>query len=180
MSFLDFLPRSAMLVLLVGAVLNGCHSSYQRSVANRTIAGLELAAEKLRADTALQAAATVQLIEKKQSIHAAQQQNIVDEYTTKIVGLATSRHADSDRAISLRDTIASYSSVNSNVAHGNPPACEPERDRLNAVAGLLAEGAGLVIESQRIIERRDAEVSALASVVANDRGLLRNSPTDTP
>lgn len=83
----------------------------------------------------------------------------------------TRSRSDADTVKRLRDKIANYRSDNQRLDAGTSAAvCSA--DRLETVKRLLAEGVELVVEGRSIVERRDAEVSALAGQIALDRAAV--------
>jgi hypothetical protein len=103
--------------------------------------------------------------------HATQQQETVDAYQEKL-RLAQGNIARRDQLIGgLRKQLAAYATVDRTPGESDTAVIQRATDRLQTLAGLLAEGAGLVAEGTTIVERRDAEVALLAGQVKVDRGV---------
>lgn len=173
LGFIDMmLPKWALATLLAGALLNGCHNSHQRDTARVEVSTLAAKAEKLRADTADTSRKDSEKVGAKQFAHSSTQQEIVNAYTQKIAALETARLADALGANSMRNTIANYVTSGRSESAGDPATCQRDKDRLDTLAELLTTGADLVIEGRQLIQRRDAEISLLLPLIANDRSLL--------
>lgn len=112
---------------------------------------------------------TNQLREKEQQ-HARDQQDQDNHYAAAREAWVARVAADAALAGSLRDKLAAYTKGGGRRA-GDSDAVAYQRaaDRLQIVAGLLAEGQGLVVEGIGVVERRDLEVMRLIDQIAVDR-----------
>ena len=111
-----------------------------------------------------------------QLTHAANQQEIVDVYTRIIQTLETGRADDVARLGGLSRQFAAYAARDREAGPGDPVACQRVADRSASLAGVAAEGTGLLLEGRRLVRQRDAEVGLLMGVVSNDRALLAPAP----
>ena len=76
-------------------------------------------------------------------------------------------------AAGARDDLERLRHATASVQAGDPgAACEPERERLARLNGLLAEGAGLVEEGGRRVEQLALEKAGLQRDAAALRGVL--------
>lgn len=101
--------------------------------------------------------------------HAASQQELTDAFQTKL-RLAQDERNRRDVLIGrLRAQLADYTTIRREPGDTDTAVIERASDRLKTVGGLLASGAELVAEGAGIVQRRDAEVAALAEQVRVDR-----------
>ena len=122
-------------------------------------------AQKAQAATEKKAAAVLN--------HAAAQQDNTHDYTQKLAALETSRAADAARIAGLQHDIRAAATRNAQLA-GDAAACRDLADQHQRLAALAGEGAGVVGQLVGLVERRDAQVSALKGQVQVDRQLLTN------
>ncbi len=134
------------------------------------LAGEQKAASDLRADRERVAREHESALREKEQQHAAAQTKLEKTYADTIKALEDQRRADSVAAGRMRDIIAAYA-ASGDLRGGQVDAAAIERavDRLQTLGGLLAEGAGLVIEGRGIVQRRDAEVARLLDQIRIDR-----------
>jgi len=107
--------------------------------------------------------------------HAAKQQEVVDVYTQIIQTMEAGRADDADRADRLSRQFAASAARDRQAARSDPAACQRVADRSQVLGSAAAEGGQLLIEARRALQGRDAEVTLLLGVVANDRALLHRS-----
>lgn len=121
------------------------------------------------------AAATKELAEYRYRVaelvrqHATNQQEIVHEYEKR---LRAAERTAADRSATvnrLRDQIRAFAAVGGEADQAVGCSAQPAADRLATLGTLLVEGVELVAEGASIVERRDAEVSALAKQIQADR-----------
>ena len=105
--------------------------------------------------------------------HAAAQQDNTHDYTQKLAVLEAGRTADAARIAGLQHNIRSAATRSAQLA-GDAAACRDLADRHQRLAALAGEGAGVVGQLVGLVERRDAQVSALKGQVQVDRQLLTN------
>ena len=105
--------------------------------------------------------------------HAAGQQDNTHDYTQKLAVLETSRAADAARIAGLQHDIRAAATRNAQLA-GDATACRDLADQHQRLAALAGEGAGVVGQLVGLVERRDAQVSALIGQVQVDRQLLES------
>lgn len=103
--------------------------------------------------------------------HAEAQQDNTHDYTQKLATLEAGRAADAARIAGLQHDIRAAATRNAQLA-GDAAACRDLADRHERLAELAAEGAELVSEAGGLVQRRDAQVSALKGQVQVDRQLL--------
>ena len=107
-----------------------------------------------------------------QLTHAAQQQEIVDVYETRLKTVQDRRSADAADAQRVRRQLAAFAARDREAARSDPAACQRVADRSAILADVAAEGRDLLAEGRRLVEGRDAEVILLLGLVRNDRALL--------
>ena len=105
--------------------------------------------------------------------HAATQQESTHDYAQKLAALETSRAADAARIAGLQHDIRAAATRNAQLA-GDAAACLDLADQHQRLAALAGEGAGVVGQLVGLVERRDAQVSALIGQVQVDRQLLES------
>ena len=134
---------------------------------------------KVETSQAKQAAAQAQqsqvATEKKAEAvveHGAAQQENTHDYTHEMARLEAGRTADAARIAGLQHDIRSAATRNAQLA-GDAAACRDLADQHQRLAALAAEGSGVVGELVGLVERRDAQVSALKGQVLVDRGLIQ-------
>lgn len=103
--------------------------------------------------------------------HAAAQQDNTHEYTQKVAALEAGRTADAARIAGLQHDIRTAATRSAQLA-GDAAACRDLADQHQRLAALAGEGAGVVDQLVGLVERRDAQVSALKGQVQADRQLL--------
>jgi len=103
--------------------------------------------------------------------HAAEQQENTHDYTRKLAALEAGRTADAARIAGLQHDIRIAATRNAQLA-GDAAACRDLADRHQRLAALAGEGAGVVGELVGLVERRDAQVSALKRQVQIERRLV--------
>lgn len=103
--------------------------------------------------------------------HAGAQQDNTHDYTQTLAALEAVRAADAGRIASLQHDIRAAATRNAQLA-GDAAACRNLADRHERLAAIAAEGAGVVGELVGLVERRDAQVTALQGQVAADGVLL--------
>jgi len=108
--------------------------------------------------------------------HAQSQQTLENTYAEKIAALEDRRRADARELAGLRGTIATYAASGRRPGETDAAALERATDRLNVLAGILAEGVELVVEGRGIVERRDAEVIRLLEQIKLDRRVCSPDP----
>ena len=104
--------------------------------------------------------------------HATAQQDNTHDYTQKLAALETSRAADAVRIAGLQHDISAAATRNAQLA-SDAAACRDLADQHQRLATLAGEGAGVVDQLVGLVERRDAQVSALTGQVQADRQLLK-------
>ena len=104
--------------------------------------------------------------------HAAAQQDNTHDYTQKLAVLEAGRTADAARIAGLQHDIRAAATRNAQLA-GDAAACRDLADQHQRLAALAGEGAGVVDQLVGLVERRDAQVSALTGQVQADRQLLK-------
>ena len=105
--------------------------------------------------------------------HAAAQQDNTHDYTQKLAVLEAGRTADAARIAGLQHDIRTAATRSAQLA-GDAAACRDLADRHQRLAALAGEGAGVVGQLVGLVERRDAQVSALKGQMQVDRQLLTN------
>ena len=103
--------------------------------------------------------------------HAAAQQDNTHDYTQKLAVLEAGRTADAARIAGLQHDIRTAATRSAQLA-GDAAACRDLADRHQRLAALAGEGAGVVGQLVGLVERRDAQISALKGQVQADRQLL--------
>ena len=103
--------------------------------------------------------------------HAAAQQDNTHDYTQKLAALEAGRTADAARIAGLQHDIRAAATRSAQLA-GDAAACRDLADRHQRLAALAGEGAGVVGQLVGLVERRDAQVTALKGQVQADRQLL--------
>lgn len=103
--------------------------------------------------------------------HAAAQQDNTHDYTQKLAALEAGRTADAARIAGLQHDIRAAATRSAQLA-GDAAACRDLADRHQRLAALAGEGAGVVGQLVGLVERRDAQVTALKGQVQVDRQLL--------
>ncbi|MBV8247710.1 MAG: hypothetical protein JO200_04595 [Comamonas sp.] len=111
--------------------------------------------------------------------HAAEQQENTHDYTQKLAALEAGRTADAARIAGLQHGIRIAATRNAQLA-GDAVACRDLADRHQRLAALAGEGAGVVGELVGLVERRDAQVSALKRQVQIERRLVAQQPWPAP
>lgn len=162
------------LAVLLGltVVIPIAYFDHQWQITKTEVQVLRTAAEKTRADAERVARENAEAIATLEQKHAQTQQEITNAYTRKIATLSANRAADAADIERLRNTIRTYAASGGTPGAGDTAAPGSVSHRLETLAGLLAEGAELVVEGARLVEQRDTEVGALKSVVENDRALI--------
>ena len=102
--------------------------------------------------------------------HGAAQQENTHDYTQKLAKLEAGRTADAARIAGLQHDIRAAATRNAQLA-GDAAACLDLADQHQRLAALAGEGAGVVGQLVGLVERRDAQVSALIGQVQVDRQL---------
>lgn len=110
-----------------------------------------------------------QQIVKNQQAHARAQSEKEAAYEEDLKRQAAARAADRRELDRLRVAIKAYAHGGRTETGVDAPAGISQEDRLDRLAGLLAEGVELVVESRGVVERRDAEVKRLLDQIALDR-----------
>ena len=108
----------------------------------------------------------------KEQVHAASTQKASDVFTQAAPGRETALLADLQRARSLLNSADSRATRYRAQADAGAAACGALADRTQALDRQLAEGLGVVADLRGIVERRDAEVVLMGSVIDTDRALL--------
>lgn len=103
--------------------------------------------------------------------HAGAQQDNTHEYTHKLAQLEAGRTADGARIERLQHDIRAAATAHAQAA-GDAAACRDLADRHERLAELAGEGASLVVEADRLVKQRDAQVELLQGQVRADRALL--------
>ena len=104
--------------------------------------------------------------------HAVAQQDNTHDYTQKLAVLEAGRTADAARIAGLQHDIRTAATRSAQLA-GDAAACRDLADQHQRLAVLAGEGAGMVDQLVGLVERRDAQVSALTGQVQADRQLLK-------
>lgn len=104
--------------------------------------------------------------------HGAAQQENTHDYTQEMARLEAGRAADAARITGLQHDIRSAATRNAQLA-GDAAACRDLADQHQRLATHAAEGAGVVGQLVGLVERRDAQVSALKGQVQVDRDLIQ-------
>ena len=105
--------------------------------------------------------------------HGAVQQENTHDYTQEMARLEAGRAADAARIAGLQHDIRAAATRNAQLA-GDAAACRDLADRHQRLAALAGEGAGVVGQLVALVERRDAQLSALKGQVQLDRQLLES------
>ena len=135
------------------------------------LAKVEVSQSKQAQSQAQQALAAT---EKKASAvlgHGAAQQDNTHDYTQKLAALEAGRAADAARIAGLQHDIRTAATKSAQLA-GDAAACRDLADQHQRLAALAGEGAGVVGQLVGLVERRDAQISALKGQVQADRQLL--------
>ncbi|WP_182283754.1 hypothetical protein [Comamonas testosteroni] len=103
--------------------------------------------------------------------HGAAQQENTHDYTHEMARLEAGRAADAARIASLQHDIRSAATRNAQLA-SDAAASRDLADQHQRLAALAAGGAGMVGQLVGLVERRDAQVSALKGQVQVDRALI--------
>ena len=103
--------------------------------------------------------------------HAADQQENTHDYTQKLQTLEAGRAADAVRIAGLQRDLRAAATRHAQAA-GDAAACRDLADQHQRLAALAGEGAGVVGQLVGLVERRDAQISALKGQVQADRQLL--------
>ena len=105
--------------------------------------------------------------------HAEAQQDNTHDYTQQLAVLEAGRTADAARIAGLQHDIRAAATRNAQLA-GDAAACRDLADQHQRLAALAGEGAGVVGQLVALVERRDAQLSALKGQVQLDRQLLES------
>ena len=105
--------------------------------------------------------------------HGAVQQENTHDYTQEMARLEAGRAADAARIAGLQHDIRAAATRNAQLA-GDAAACRDLADQHARLAALAGEGAGVVGQLVALVERRDAQLSALKGQVQLDRQLLES------
>nr|WP_279085924.1 hypothetical protein [Comamonas thiooxydans] len=103
--------------------------------------------------------------------HGAAQQENTHDYTQELARLEAGRTADAARIAGLQHDIRSAATRNAQLA-GDAAACRDLANQHQRLATIAAEGADVVGQLVGLVERRDAQVSALKGQVQVDRALI--------
>lgn len=103
--------------------------------------------------------------------HGAVQQENTHDYTQEMARLAAGRAADAVRIAGLQHDIRGAATRNAQLA-SDAAACRDLADQHQRLAALAAGGAGVVGKLVGLVERRDAQVSALKGQTQVDRALI--------
>ena len=120
-------------------------------------------AEKAQAATEIKAAAVLD--------HGAAQQENTHDYTQEMAAREAGCAAEAARLACLQHSVRTAATRNAQLA-GDAAACRRLADQHQRLAGLAAEGAGLVGKLSGLVEKRDTQVSLLRGQIKADRKLL--------
>ena len=136
------------------------------------LARVEISQSKQVAANAQQSQAETEKKAEAVITHGAAQQENTHDYTQEMARLEAGRTADAARIASLQHSVRTAATRNAQLA-GDAAACRDLADQHQRLAALAAEGAGVVDQLVGLVERRDAQVSALTGQVQADRQLLK-------
>ena len=142
------------------------------AVQTQRLAKVEISQSKAAAAQAQQAQAATE--HKAQAVveHGTAQQENTHDYTQEMARLEARRTADAARIAGLQHDIRSAATRNAQLA-SDAAACRDLADQHQRLAALAAGGAGVVGQLVGLVERRDAQVSALKGQVQVDRDLIQ-------
>ena len=153
-----------VLAFTAGWIVNGWRSDSRIArVESSQSKQVQVQAQKAQAATEKKAVAVLN--------HAAAQQENTHDYTQKLVALESGRAADAARIAGLQHDIRTVATRNTQLA-GDAAACRDLADQHQRLATLAGEGAGVVGQLVGLVERRDAQVSALKGQIDMDRALI--------
>ena len=136
------------------------------------LARVEISQSKQVAANAQQSQAETEKKAEAVITHGAAQQENTHDYTQEMARLLAGRAADAVRIAGLQHDIRSAATRNAQLA-GDAAACRDLADQHQRLAALAAEGAEVVGQLVGLVERRDAQVSALKGQVQVDRALIQ-------
>ena len=142
------------------------------AVQTQRLAKVEISQSKAAAAQAQQAQAATEHKTQAVAEHGAAQQENTHDYTQELARLEAGRAADAARIAGLQHDIRSAATRNAQLA-GDAAACRDLADQHQRLAALAAEGAGVVGQLVGLVERRNAQVSALKGQVQVDRDLIQ-------
>ena len=142
------------------------------AVQTQRLAKVEISQSKAAAAQAQQAQAATEHKAQAVAEHGAAQQENTHDYTKEMARLEAGRTADAARIAGLQHDIRSAATRNAQLA-GDAAACRDLADQHQRLAALAAEGAGVVGQLVGLVERRNAQVSALKGQVQVDRDLIQ-------
>lgn len=139
--------------------------------ADSRIARYESTQAKQNADQAQQSQVATENKAVVVITHGAAQQENTHDYTQEMARLEAGRAADAARISGLQHDIRGAATRNAQLA-GDAAACRDLADQHQRLAALAAGGAGVVGQLVGMVERRDAQVSALKGQMQVDRALI--------
>ena len=134
-----------------------------------------LATERANADRAAREWAEQKAVLQAQ--HAADQQELQDDWTREKARMDERRRTDAADLARLRNKLAAFTARGGDAGQADAAPVERAADRLEALGGLFAEGLELLVEGRDIVERRDAEVKLLIEQIRIDRAACEAKPT---
>lgn len=141
------------------------------AVQTQRLGKVEVAHAKQAAEIAQQSQAATEKKAVAVLEHGAAQQENTHDYTQEMARLEAGRAADAARIAGLQHDIRSAATRNAQLA-GDAAACRDLADQHQRLAALAAGGAGVVGQLIGLVERRDAQVSALKGQTQVDRALI--------
>ncbi|UNV89509.1 MULTISPECIES: hypothetical protein [unclassified Comamonas] len=142
------------------------------AVQTQRLAKVETSRANAAATQAQQAQAATEKKAEAVVDHGAAQQENTHDYAQEMARLEAGRTADAARIAGLQHDIRSAATRNAQLA-GDAAACRDLADQHQRLAALAAGGAGVVGQLVGLVERRDAQVSALKGQVQVDRDLIQ-------
>ena len=121
-------------------------------------------AQQSQAATEYKATATLE--------HGAAHQEKPHDYTQEIARLEAGRAADAVRIAGLQNDISRATTRNAQLT-GDAAACRDLADQHQRLADLAGEGAGVVGQLVRLVERRDTQVDVLRRQISVDRDFIQ-------
>jgi hypothetical protein len=121
--------------------------------------------DKAEAARTSQQLAQEQELRRFEQARAAKTQEIQSDQALKQARLARAASDDHVAVLGLREQLDAIR----NDAETNPAACRANAERVRVLAGLLAEGVGLVQEGKERVGRLDARLTGLQAIEGDVR-----------